>query len=366
MKPFSIFRPGQHTSAGGQTLSFSDEDARATVEAYDPNLHEAPIVVGHPKHNLPAYGWVKTLSFADDGNIKVDSHQVDADFAEMVEAGRFKKRSASFYQPDSPNNPVPGVYYLRHVGFLGAQPPAVKGLRDIEFDETEEGVVEFTDPYIVASLFRRMREFIVDKFSVEEADRVVPDYLVQDLEAAARAPAEPEAAFTEDGDQTMTPEEIQALQAENEQLKAKNAELETSAASFTEQQTDIAAREAAVRRAELGAEVDKFIAEGRVLPAQKAALVEFMSALDTETQIEFGEGDTAEKLSQRQFMEKFLSELPKAVEFSEVGGGESGSDDLNPEDVAKRAVEFQESEKAKGRAISTSEAVAAVREGKDK
>ncbi len=51
----------------------------------------------------------------------------------MVKAGRFKSRSASFYHPDNPNNPKPGVYYLRHVGFLGAQPPAVKGLKAVEF-----------------------------------------------------------------------------------------------------------------------------------------------------------------------------------------------------------------------------------------
>ena len=65
----------------------------------------------------------------------------------MVRAGRFKKVSASFYTPDSPHNPVPGVYYLRHVGFLGAQPPAVKGLAPVPVNfaegDTEEGCVSF-------------------------------------------------------------------------------------------------------------------------------------------------------------------------------------------------------------------------------
>ncbi|MFS2072756.1 hypothetical protein ACEN9D_28795 [Pseudomonas sp. CT11-2] len=40
---------------------------------------------------------------------------------------------------------MPGVYYLRHVGFLGAQPPAVKGLRPIELAEGEPGVIEFSE-----------------------------------------------------------------------------------------------------------------------------------------------------------------------------------------------------------------------------
>ena len=32
-----------------------------------------------------------------------------------------------------PNNPTPGRYYLKHVGFLGAIQPAVDGLRPVEF-----------------------------------------------------------------------------------------------------------------------------------------------------------------------------------------------------------------------------------------
>ncbi|MDL6388248.1 peptidase, partial [Escherichia coli] len=70
---------------------------------------------------------------------------LDPQFAEMVTDGRFKKVSASFYLPDSPSNPKPGVLYLRHVGFLGAQPPSVKGLKQVSFSEQEEGVVEFAD-----------------------------------------------------------------------------------------------------------------------------------------------------------------------------------------------------------------------------
>jgi hypothetical protein len=37
-----------------------------------------------------------------------------------------------------------GVYDLRYVGFLGAQPPSVKGLRPIELTDGEQGVIEFS------------------------------------------------------------------------------------------------------------------------------------------------------------------------------------------------------------------------------
>ncbi|MGL9719744.1 hypothetical protein [Symbiopectobacterium sp.] len=109
-----------------------------------PALHEAPIVTGHPTTDAPAYGWIKQLS-AQGRDLLAEPQQVDPAFSELVTVGRYKKISASFYLPHAPNNPAPGALYLRHVGFLGAQPPAVKGLRAVSFADTEDGVVEFTE-----------------------------------------------------------------------------------------------------------------------------------------------------------------------------------------------------------------------------
>jgi hypothetical protein len=142
-----IFKPGRHTAMSGQAIEFSESDLQATVAAYDPAKHEAPLVVGHPQLDMPAYGWVKTLQFAD-GGIDATPAQVNTDFADMVAAGAFKKISAAFFHPTATNNPVPGVYYLRHVGFLGATAPAVKGMRSPQFADGDEGVIsfEFADP----------------------------------------------------------------------------------------------------------------------------------------------------------------------------------------------------------------------------
>jgi hypothetical protein len=145
--PIEIFRPGRHQSAGGSILTFSSADMAGMVSAYDPSLHEAPAVVGHPAHDRPAYGWVKRLG-VQDGALVAWFDQLDPEFAELVRKGRFKKISAAFYRPDAGSNPTPGRWYLRHVGFLGAQPPAVKGLRPVQFGEAggELGVVVFAGP----------------------------------------------------------------------------------------------------------------------------------------------------------------------------------------------------------------------------
>lgn len=127
-----VFKAGRHTADDGQTLDFSPSLIRGMADAYDPALREAPLVVGHPQSNLPAYGWVKGLTATDDGRLLMQAEQVDPAFEKMVQDGRFKKRSASFYHPNHPGNPRPGQWYLRHVGWLGAQQPAIAGLQDVQ------------------------------------------------------------------------------------------------------------------------------------------------------------------------------------------------------------------------------------------
>lgn len=371
MKAVSIFRPGTHTSAAGATLSFSDSDLEATIRAYDPAKHEAPLVVGHPKDNGPAYGWVRGLSFAD-GELVADVDQVQPEFAELVAAGRFKKRSASFYSPDSPSNPVPGVYYLRHVGFLGAQPPAVKGLKEVAFSDAEEGVVEFADDAVTLSLLARMmrglRDTLLGKWGQEETDKALPSYLVEDLEAEARRareamtaePAIP--AFNEpnpeDNTMTLTPEQVAELQAR----AAKAEQLERENAEFRERE-GVAARAAKV--AGFKAELAELVTAGKLLPAKVDALAEFMCRLDdAEAVAEFGEAEApATALG---FLRGFLSGLPKAVDFTErAPGSPNDNEPRNAQDLAARAQAYRAAAERDGRAISFTEAVDAVQAGRD-
>ena len=239
MQLIEIFKAGKRPDANGVEVEITTEDLQQAVNAYNVNFHESPAVIGHPKHNAPAYGWVKRLEL--DGDVlKAEFDQIDPEFAEMVEKGRFKKISASFYLANSPNNPCPGNLYLRHVGFLGAMPPAVKGLRNPEFADNEQGVVDFSD-WAEASLWRRLRDWIIGTHGQEEADKAVPDYLVasvqeesirndlkryQQDETGIPMPSfnEPNQPSEPQGEPEMTAEEIEQLKAENQQLKAEKAE----------------------------------------------------------------------------------------------------------------------------------------------
>lgn len=133
-----IFQGGKQTDSQGRV-----HDGNALIDkaisAFNPHIHEPPIVVGHPKSNAPAFGWVSALKKA--GNtLYAKIKDVAPEFENLVKKGLFKKRSASFYNDGT----------LRHVGFLGAMPPAIKGLADLKFNEGGETMTfefnENTDP----------------------------------------------------------------------------------------------------------------------------------------------------------------------------------------------------------------------------
>ena len=272
----------------GASLQFSESDLAASAAAYDPALHEAPLVIGHPKHDMPAYGWVKAVSFSDgDGDHTAGMYatpaQVNADFADMVAAGAFKKISASFYPPNAPSNPVPGVYYLRHVGFLGAQPPAIKGLAQVAFADGDD-CITFAEWDIAAPA----------------ADSA------PDPTAAAAAPAAPADQSAQPGQTTttpnlediVTPEEKAALEAENLQLRAQ-----------------LAARQAADVHAGNVAFAES-LADRFPQPALRAMLAATLDHLDMQPQpVEFGEGDGKAPLSST--LKDALKAAPKVVAFGE-------------------------------------------------
>jgi len=142
VKGVEIFRAGEHKPMNGQTFLFSNAMLNDVVASYNMDKHHAPVVVGHPKTDAPAYGWVSDLRVEGD-RLVADFTDIDPQFADLVKAKRYRKISSSFYKPDAPNSPSPGKWSLKHVGFLGAAAPAVSGLKEANFSSHESGIVAF-------------------------------------------------------------------------------------------------------------------------------------------------------------------------------------------------------------------------------
>ncbi|ECE9609585.1 peptidase [Salmonella enterica subsp. enterica serovar Enteritidis] len=335
MNLIHIFRAGTHTDMHGRRINFSDADLNEIAQNYNPALHEAPIVVGHPKTDAPSYAWVRGIKKDRDG-LKAEPRDIDPQFAELVKNRRYSKVSASFYCPESPGNPTPGKYYLRHVGFLGAQPPAIKGLKQVSFAEDEEGVVEFADWSLqtTATLFSRIRDFFISQFGLEKTDSVMPDYLIDSLrdDAARTATTDATPAFSdpvgipaEDAIQPVaekpapTPPEDTAVDKELQvKLEQENADLKRQ---LDERNKAEAQRVATERHNANVAFADSLVSDARLAPAGKGLVVAVLDALgDGESPVSFSENGSEQPL-----VEAFKAQMQKArplLYFGEVATGD--------------------------------------------
>ncbi|WP_140919129.1 peptidase [Limnobaculum xujianqingii] len=321
-KLIHIFKPGTHQPMEGEPISFTLKDFEATARAYHMDVHEAPLVVGHPKDNFPAYGWVKHIIATPEG-LFIDSHQVDAEFAELVNAGRYKKISPSFYEPDEPCNPVPGVYYLRHVGFLGAVPPSVKGLKPVEFADSGQGIVSFNEninedtnmadaanPTDKKGLLARLVAFLTKELGEDKAAEIISEEGAQAI-AVAVSDAAPEAVKTDlppdaSADEIL-PEvaaQLVAVSEENQRLKAENEELQEQAEEL-----------------EIDGESADFaeVLRRKVKPRHRAAVRAMVKAASKKrgsSKLDFSENGKSKPLAPA--IQAFIRSLPDVVDFSEV------------------------------------------------
>ena len=263
----------------------------------------------------------------------------------------------------------------------GAQPV------DFSAEEHPDKVVEFAnaadDAWNLASMlsstarmFRGLRDWMLAEKGAETADQLLPSWNIEDLERQALRQEE-KARNTDPGLSyadplnpsqetiTMTPEQIAALQAENDANKARVAQ-------FQERETALAAAERMASVAAIDASLEPHVKAGRLLPAHRKAVANFMADLADGTgtdvaTIEFGEaaeGKPAPKLSPRAFMAAFLAGLPKAVDYNERGGNTTANGGaMTPKQLAEKATAKRaEIQKNEGRTISFTEATNLVLE----
>jgi hypothetical protein len=327
-------------------VTFTAADLQAIADAYDPQLQQAPVVVGHPKTDAPAYAQVKRLVVNGDV-LSYEEEQADEAFNDLRKKGRYKQRSASFYLPDAPGNPTPGRHYIKHVGWLGAAAPAVPGLKPVAFAGDDTGCVEFTMNadvrdrvgwawHSLAELFRIQREEVIATDGIEKADRVYPTYQIEAFRKAGDAvsnssgytnpeststaavivgasnPSEEEPAVTDKNE----------LAKQQEELEAAQKKLAADQAALKAEQQRIADSQATQRRDEATSFADGLIKEGRLLPKDKASTVELLLALPATTPLKFSEGDTTVEKTADALLRSLLSTLPKRIDFAEKSAAE--------------------------------------------
>ena len=374
MKWWQVFRVNDIAKKAGIGL----DQVKQVVASYDPQLHKAPVVIGHPKHNAPAYAWVGALAL-DGSVLQANPQKVHKDFAELVRQGLYEKVSASFYPPGHDDNPTPGQWHLRHVGFLGATPPRIKGLKGIEFNEESDGCVtlEFSEEDFQAAPQQtgggdpphpNAAGDIAESRTDGEAGHASPPFTFSEAFAETKLGKFLHAEMTKLGLTTadmaeaagLSAPEMQAIfdgaRASESALAGIAKRLSTSLETLTDllpeggETTDMAELKETVdaqaqRIAELEREVDRsqlkeFVESlSEQIPGKSMPLaVEILLAADADKPeaVSFSEGDTTVKLSQRDALKRLLQNLPKLVEFSEVAGAaEDVPDTEDPVAISK-------------------------------
>ncbi len=264
MQPIEIMKPGSFTSASGEEASFSPDLLKEIAEAYDPEVSKAPLVLGHPETDSPAHGWVEKLSYENEV-LSAHASEVDSELQDYVNAGKYKKVSASFFKPEHPANPKPGTWYLKHVGFLGAAAPAVPGLKPVSLSAAEEGVFSLSVP----------------------------------VKAPEQKPA--------DGDKGKGLRDLESGETQTAEKDKTLRDLELREAKLAE-------REKALKRSECAAFAAELRKEGKLLPAFENQLVEFMLSLNDMQTASF----SAEKQeTPKDFFVRYLKSQPAVVSFGE-------------------------------------------------
>lgn len=289
-----IFRPGTFTAVDGQVVNFTAEDLASIAASYDAENEPAPLVIGHPQLDAPAMGWVDKVAMQGDRLVATPT-DVEPAFAEAVRAKRFRRVSASLYPPGHAQNPKPEGWYLKHVGFLGAAAPSVRGLKPVAFSEAQQAAsVTFDlDPTAKESAMTTANP----KNPTPQSPEVV---LALDFAERERVLADREAKLTT----RETGVADRERKAENDRLAAVHA----GSVSFAE----------------------ALVKDGKLAPAGKDIVIGLLDTLEVAAVASFGE---AGELAPAAAFKKLFDGAQPIVSFSEHARREDA-------DAAKAALAF--------------------------
>ena len=310
VRSVEVLRIGSFQPMSGEPVSFSARDLEQIVSSYDAANAPAPVVIGHPKTDDPAFGWAQGFHL-NRNTLVADLGDLEPSFSEAVKKRRYRKVSISLFSPASPANPKPGSWYPRHIGFLGAAAPAIPGLKPVSFSGTDKDTVtiEFSEEdiaYGLARSLRGLREFIVEKFSREEADKVLPEYAISDFDRMANPPeAVPTPSFSESKDNLMTGQTPASASAPADPAFAERE------AALLKREKELQDREEKTRHDSNVSFSEGLVQEGRILPVHKDNLISVLDALEKGSDsVSFSEGKTDNPVSA---LKSILKELPKTV-----------------------------------------------------
>lgn len=241
-KWIEIARTGTFTDSAGRPQTFTEQDLDAIARAYDPDQRDAPLCIGHPKDNAPAFGWVEKL--------KREGAKLFATFAHVP--GEVKKLVAKKHYRHVSMSLMPDRVNLRHVALLGAAQPAIDGLRAVELNDGGDAItVNFA-----------ASDGEGDSMTIEELQRQV-----------GQLQAQLEALKTENAD---LKKKADTHKQDKDKADAAKTDAEQKAAKAS---ADFAAYKGKIETERREARVSALVQAGKVKPAERAGVLDFAAKL---------------------------------------------------------------------------------------
>lgn len=352
-KKIPFLRPGKFTAMNGKEVTIDESTLDTIIEATKNFAYQDddfPLVIGHPKTDSPAYGWINKNNIVKEGDVLVALAEDENLVPEMKDwfGKKLYKKVSVKLRPD---------FSIAHIGFLGANPPAVTGLPAVALSENDNGFeIEFAElelsPWYfrnVSRIFRRIKNYIIEKDGLEKADALISEYEIDEINTPPRV-WEKETArnFSEDEKNNSTinfnEEEMKTLQELQDQVTELSAKITAQQAEITSLTTEKTAVVNEANSLKAQQKRNAFLAfcesdevKNKIKDGEKAELVETLLALDAVEAFEFGEGDEKKTISPVETVKGLLKRLPDVVALGEHANNHTAGDDLSDVDVSEFA-----------------------------
>lgn len=373
-----VFRAGTHTDSKGRVCSFTHADLDQMVRNHA--LGAAPIVLGHPKDDDPAYGWVEDYRREGD-SLFARFADINPQFAQAVAGGAYRNRSVSVF------NDAAHGWRVRHVGFLGAVPPAIDGLKPLQFAAPEDVCFEFAAPGrslvwgldAAANVLSSLRDWLIERDGVEAAERVLPQWRIAEIRESAdvarteyrdaNAPPAGDVPAANSfnapqGDDEMSQGDKDALAAAQAAQKAAEDKLAEFAAAHAAKEAELQTLRKERQTERLAALVDGLVKAAKVTPAQSVGMAEFLAAVEDggAQEFAFAAADGEAKKTPVQWFMEFARSLPAQVQLGKaVAAGDAGAPaPMDAADIANKAREYMAEQQARGVTVELHAAIAHV------
>lgn len=290
-----IFRAGDYGDKGVYTTA----DLDSMVSNFN-ERDQAPIVVGHPETNSPAWGWVTALRRVGD-ILQAREGNIHPAFARAREERLFKNRSVRIGRTQ--NGPK-----LLHLGYLGAALPEVEGLSGVVFSRDPEATeIDFALLHHSGNQ-KNAEENMADK----EHENSKQNSEQKEQETAKR---------------------LVSLEARIKELEEALAAEKTARA---EEKKARASEDAARAQAEFAAFVDReMVAKGKLPKGDKEKAVAFLVGLSDRDKADFSQDDSRPNSVQwfmdfvrKQSGSELLRELPAGTDDA-AGASPAARSDLS-------------------------------------